>query len=285
MILDFYADLYFLINMSMDLICFYLLASILKIKLPVKRALLACAVGGAYSVFSLIYGISGILSVICDALICLFMVIIIYLERERKVSYYIALSALYLGISMLIGGIMTAIFTFLERVGVDTDYIDGDSISIFLFAAIALVSAIASLKTTKTMSQKTNIEKCKVRLKIDSKEKIFTALVDSGNMVESPLGRGVVFIDRKSLGDILPEDADKQFLSGNYTSHSAGAIPISTAAGNSICVTFKPDSLFISSDGDNGKIKEYESDCLISITDIQSGDYNAIIPKGAIRII
>lgn len=286
MILDVYADLYFLINFSMDLICFYLLASILRIKLPVKRAIIACAIGGLYSVFSLILGIDSILGVICDALVCLFMVIIIYLEKERKISYYIALSALYLGISMLIGGIMTAVFTFLNRIGVETDYIEGDSISLFLFASIALISAILSLKGTRAISKKGQRRMCNIRVKMDSKEKSFMCLVDSGNTVESPLGRGVIFIDRDSIGSIIPNDADKRFLSGEYSLHSAGAIPINTAAGSSICVTFKPDSLFISPIGDKGELLcEYQSDCLISLTDIKETDYNAIIPETAIRII
>ena len=284
MILDVYADLYFLINFSMDLICFYLLSSILRIKLPIRRAVIASAIGGIYSVCALIFSISGILGVICDTLICLFMVVIIYIERERKISYYIALSALYLGISMLIGGIMTAVFTFLNRLGVDTDYVEGDSISLFLFAAIALVSAVLSLKGSRAISKKAQSRMCNIRVKMDSAEKSFRCLVDSGNMVESPLGKGVIFIDRDSLGDIIPHDADKKFLLGQYTSHSAGAIPISTASGGSVCVTFKPDSLFISPIGNKGEsMGEYQSDCLISITDIKSADYNAIIPETAIR--
>ena len=86
MILDLYADLYFLINFSMDLICFYLLASILHIKLPMRRALIASGIGGIYSVCALVLGVSGFLGVIFDALICLFMIIIIYLERGRRIS-------------------------------------------------------------------------------------------------------------------------------------------------------------------------------------------------------
>ena len=286
MILDVYADLYFLINFSMDLICFYLLASILHIKLPVRRAVLASALGGAYSVCALIFGISGFLSVLFDVFICLSMVLIIYFERKQKVSYYLAIAALYLGISMLIGGIMTAIFTFLNKIGVDTDSINGDSISLFLYALVALVSAIFSLKGTRAISKKSGNKMCRVRVKIDSSEKSFSALVDSGNMVQTPLGKGVIFIDRESARDILPPDADKQFLSGQYTLHGAGAIPMNTASGDSLCVTFKPDSLFLSPIDDRGNAtREYPSDCLISIADIKGSDYNAIIPENAIRII
>lgn len=286
MFLDVYLDLYFLINLSMDLICFYILSSVLKIKLPPKRAIIASTVGGIYSCVALIAGITGILSVICDALVCLFMVIIIYIERERKASYYIALSALYIGISMLIGGVMTAIFTFLNRIGLDTDYVSGDSISVFLFAAIALVSAIASLKATKTISRRGSKKKCRIRIKMNEQEKSLFGLVDSGNMVESPLGRGVIFVDRKSVSEMLPNDADKQFLSGKYTPIGAGAISINTASGSSVCVTFNPDAIFISPIDDMGReTQEYESDCLISLTDISCDEYSAIIPESAIRII
>ena len=286
MILDVYIDLYFLINFSMDLICFYLLASILHIKLPVWRTLFAAALGGAYSVCALVLGISGFFSALFDVLVCISMILIIYFEKKKKLSYYAAIAALYLGISMLIGGIMTAIFTFLNKIGVDTDSIDGDSISLFIFSAIALTSAILSLRGTRAISKKSSNKMCRVRVKMDSNEKSFSALVDSGNTVESPLGKGVIFIDRESAHDLLPHDADKQFLSGQYTLHGAGAIPMRTASGSSLCVTFKPDSLFISPIDDCGNATcEYPSDCLISITDIKSNDYNAIIPENAIRII
>ena len=181
---------------------------------------------------------------------------------------------------------MTAIFTFLNKIGVDTDAVDGDSISIFIFAAIALISAILSLKGTRVIAKKSGNRLCRVRVKFDSCEKVFSALVDSGNTLQTPLGKGVIFIDRESAADLLPIDADKQFLSGQYTLHGAGAIPMSTASGNSLCVTFRPDSLFLSPiDGKGNTTCEYRSDCLISITDVKGDNYNTIIPENAIRII
>lgn len=283
MIIDVYIDLLFLINFSMDLICFYIVSSILKKKLPPLRTLIASAVGGIYSVFALIGSLGGTTLVLCDLLICIFMVSLIFYDKEKGFSHYASICALYLGISMLLGGIMSGIFTLLSKLGIKSNSADTDSISVFLFATIALISAILSIRGVRILSKHSKQRFCRLRIKLGEHEYSLLGFIDTGNLVLSPLGKGVIFVDRKIISGSIPEDADKRFLRGEYYSHGASAIPINTASGSSVCVTFKPDAIFISPQKENGEYgKEYKSDCLISIFDVQGRDFGAIVPESAI---
>ena len=283
MTVDVYIDLLFLINFSMDLLCFYITSMIMKQKLPVLRSLLAAGAGGIYSVFALLGSLDGVLIVLCDVLICIFMILLIFGNNESGFFRYASLCILYLGISMLLGGVMSGIFTLLGKLGIKANQTDSDSISVFLFASIALISAILSIRGIKMLSKKSGQRWCRLRIKLNGREYSLLGFVDTGNLVLSPLGKGVVFVDRKTVSDAIPADADKKFLRGEYYDFSASAIPINTASGSSLCVTFKPDAIFISPQKDNGEYAtEYESDCLISISDIQNKDFDAIVPESAV---
>lgn len=283
MIVDVYIDLLFLINFSMDLLCFYITSIIMKQKLPALRSLLAAGAGGIYSVFALLGSLDGVSLVLCDVLICIFMILLIFGNNESGIFRYASLSILYLGISMLLGGIMSGIFTLLGKLGIKADRADGDSISVFLFASIALISAILSIRGVKMLSKKGKQRMCRVRIKLGKCEYSLLGFIDTGNLVLSPLGRSVIFIDKDIISDSIPKDADKKFLRGEYFDFGASAISVNTAAGSALCVTFKPDFIYISPQKENGEYaNEYKSDCLISALDIQSKEYGAIVPESVI---
>ena len=286
MIVDVYVDLLFLINFSMDLLCFYITATVLKQKLPIARAVAASGIGGVYSVFALIGSLDGITTVLCDVLICTFMVLLTFCDNQRGLLYYASVCALYLGISMLLGGVMSGMFTLLSKLGIKANSADKDNISAFLFAGIALLSAILSIRGIRLLSKRGKQRFCRLRIKLREREYSLLGFIDTGNLVSSPLGKGVIFIDRKITSDSIPADADKKYLQGEYYDFGASAIPINTASGSSICVTFKPSAVFISLQKENGEYaNEYECDCLISIFDLQNKDFGAIVPESAVNNI
>ena len=114
-ILDVYADLFFLINFSMDYICLYITGKILKIKVTAAKYVISSVLGGLYSVIALFLNVGAILAFIIDILICIIMTAICFYHKGDKVKNIITSSLLYIGISMLIGGVMTAIFNLLNK--------------------------------------------------------------------------------------------------------------------------------------------------------------------------
>ena len=112
---DVYADLLFLINFSMDYLCLYICAKIMRRKMRLPRMLIASIIGGIYSVVSLFIPSQSIISLIIDALVCIVMCAIVFSEPSRRAASTLLCSFLYVGISMMTGGCMTAIFNLLNR--------------------------------------------------------------------------------------------------------------------------------------------------------------------------
>lgn len=78
-----YADLLFLINFSMDFLCFYITATLLHRKLSLLRAIIASAFGAIYAVFALLAGFTITLSVIFDIFVCILMCIIVFYGKKK----------------------------------------------------------------------------------------------------------------------------------------------------------------------------------------------------------
>ena len=79
-----YADLLFLVNFSMDFLCFYFLCLLLHKRLPVLRVCVASALGGAYSVASLFINSGAHLRFGLDVSVPVLMCIIAFASRKIR---------------------------------------------------------------------------------------------------------------------------------------------------------------------------------------------------------
>ena len=113
-----YADILFLINFSMDFLCLYISSKILSIKLSSIRAILSATLGGVYSVLALFLPSAYGLSFIVDVGVCLLMCLVAWGKARKKGDLFVG-AAFYFAISMALGGVMTAIFNLLNRLGFD----------------------------------------------------------------------------------------------------------------------------------------------------------------------
>ena len=145
MVTDVYADLLFLINFSMDYLCLYICARVLHRKMSLVKMIIAASIGGIYSVISLLLGLGGILSLTVDVAVCVAMCAIVFAEKTQRVSSTLLCSFLFVGISMMTGGAMTAIFNLLNRLELPIDSVGEDGISPYLFAILAIISGLSVL--------------------------------------------------------------------------------------------------------------------------------------------
>ena len=286
-----YIDLLFLINFSMDYLCLYICGKVLRKKLKLLRLIIAAAAGGAYSVISLFSPFSPTINLIIDAIFCLVICAIAFAENGRRLSSTLLCGFLFVGISMMTGGAMTAIFNFLNRLDLPLDSIDGDGISTYLFAIIAAVAGIITLRSGEIISKRSDIKECKLTLTISGKTATFFALSDSGNLVKDPLsGKNVVLIDRSSLSHLVDVSVFDKFLEGQQPPASSGLkglriVPIKTAGGKSFLAAAIPEILFAEVGTQKGKTHTLELDALIAPSDIgkSAEGYQAIVPSQIIK--
>lgn len=290
MVQDVYIDLLFLINFSMDYLCIYICSKVLHRKMKLPRMLASAALGGIYSVASLFLPISSAASLALDCAICLVMCAIVYLEKGRTIGSLLLSTFLFIGISMMTGGCMTAIFNLLNKLNLPLNLVEADGISTYLFAALALIAGIISLKSGQIISRRAPIKECKLHIRFCGKDFEFLGFSDSGNLVRDPItGKPIIFVDRSTIEKQLPLDFLDRFAEGKLDRDAPcknlRIIALRTAAGSSIAVAAAPESIFIEHQDKNGKTITGELSALISPTEIgkSAQGYTAIVPAEIIK--
>ena len=108
-----YGDLLFLINFSMDFLCFYITCLLLHRKLPLIRGCMASALGGVYSVLALFWATEQTFALILDLLCCFAMCALVFFVKKTTVWKIIKASVLYFFVSMLLGGTLAGVAFFI----------------------------------------------------------------------------------------------------------------------------------------------------------------------------
>ncbi len=287
---DVYIDILFLINFSMDYLCIYICSKVLHRKMKLSGMVIASAIGGIYSVLSLFLPFSNWYALAIDVAVCLIMCAVVYSEKGRGIGSFFLSSFLFIGISMMTGGCMTAIFNLLNKLDLPLDQIEADGISTYMFAILAIIAGIISLKSGEFISRRSSVMECKLTITFCKKKFEFFGFSDSGNLVRDPIsGKAVIFIDRKVLEKEMPISFMDDFIKGKIDPYSPcrniRLISYKTASGSTIAAAVMPDSINAEFIDKKGKNVSISLDALISPCEIGSGagGYNAIIPAEIIK--
>jgi hypothetical protein len=252
--------------------------------------LISASVGGAYSVASLFIPNIPAIELLIDALVCLIMCAIVFAEKGRQLSSTLLCAFLFIGISMMTGGCMTAVFNLLNRLELPLDQIDGDGISTYLFAALAAIAGIISLRSGELISRRANVGECSLNVTIGDKTLDIKALSDSGNLVKDPLsGRAVVLIDRSELKKIVDVSIFEKYKEGTLSESTnikgLRLIPINTAAGSGFLCAALPQKLSVEFTLSKKRTVKRDLDALIAPSDIKNSamGYGAIVPSEILK--
>lgn len=202
-----YVDLFFLINFSMDFLCFYLTSRLLSHRISVVRCAAASALGGVYACVSLFLGLGGIWSFLLDIAACFVMSAVATLKKDSAKDIF-GYSIVYSACSVVMGGAMTALYSLFNRLDLDSLFGEdsgGDGISVWLFALLALISAAISLGGLKTFKRKSSRPIGQVEIAYGQKSAKLKALCDSGNMLTEPISSKPCIVAQSSeIKKILP---------------------------------------------------------------------------------
>ena len=265
---DVYIDLYFLINTSMNLLCLVLTASLLHRKIHRWRAILGAAVGGAYAIGALLFGSGGVLGLVSDCAVAFVMCAITFSTKRCTVWRLLQCTAVQTLTSMILGGVMTALYSMLNRLHLPFEALQGDNLSVW---SLAILSAFSGLITAFGgrffgFSQKT--KSVTLRVVVFGKEITLCAMVDTGNLLRDPVsGHSVIVAEEeqllailpKSLAEALKSPSVERWLSERAYNSRIRIIPTHTAAGTRMLPAIIPDSVTIT-DADGA----YPADYLIA---------------------
>ncbi len=200
-----YADLLFLVNFSMDLLCFYLCARLLHRPLILWRGVLASALGGVYAVAALFLTVGRAPAFLLDAAVCVALCAVAMASRGERWRSLLKLSALYLLVSMLLGGVMTALYAQLNRIPGVTDRVEEDGMSAWLFFGLALVSSVLTALWGRCFRRATGKTRVTVIVEEGGRRAELCGIVDSGNLLRDPIsGRAVIPAEAEELRTVAP---------------------------------------------------------------------------------
>ena len=287
---DVYADILFLINFSMDYLCLYICARILHRRFRLVKMVAAAAFGGIYSIVSLFLPFSPFWALLADGIVCIAICAIAFAERGQGRYSFFVTAFLFIGISMMTGGCMTAIFNLLNKLDLPLELISSDKLSTYVFAVLALIGGIISLKSGQIISRRGAVGECKLFVRFCGEDFVFSGFSDSGNLVREPIsGRPVIFLDRSVFEKKLSLDFLDSYANGKFDTsfpcRKLSLVSFHTAAGGSIAVAAFPDSLRIEFEGGKGKIRTVYPDALICPVTLgkSSQGYNAVIPSEIVK--
>ncbi|MBQ4112571.1 MAG: sigma-E processing peptidase SpoIIGA [Clostridia bacterium] len=248
MTVEIYGDLLFLINMGMDALCLGLTGRILNQRLPRGRFWLASVLGGIYAVVALFLDVGQALALAADGAVCLGMCWLVF--GGRGPGGVLGATGLYFFLSMALGGIMTALYQGLNRLGLDQWLPDGEEgMGVWLFTLLALLATALSLWGGKRFKHSSMLQICAVELWLSDVSVTVEGMVDTGNLLREPIsGRPVLCTEAKWLAPLLPNEW-KEIMQNGITDqtdsldHLRGLrlIPTSTADGEALLIGFLPD--------------------------------------------
>ena len=181
MAVEVYADLLFLINAGMDGLCFCLTGRLLHHRLSPWRVLLGAVIGGLYAVMALLLEAGQAVALLFDVAVCLVMCAI------GKNRFFLSV-AVYFVLSMVLGGVMTALYNLLNRIGFAESLPDGeDGIGTWLFALLALVGSGITLWGGRFFRRLAAVRHCRVTVELEGLQVELEGMVDTGNLLKDPL--------------------------------------------------------------------------------------------------
>ena len=287
-----YADVLFLINFSMDFLVFYICARLSGKRLHVLRSGIAAAIGGVYGIASLFLPEGGVIALLCDISSMFLICAIAFYRRIDRFRDFLGRCALFAGVSAILGGIMTAIYTLLNRSGLAAlEGESGDDVSVWLFAILAAAGGAASFVGGRRMRRIAVTKQAEIEIAFGSKKVRLRGMTDTGNMLTDPLsGRAVAICELDAVKELFPAelysfwrnaDSFRSALPSEYASKlrfipAKGAIASKTAL---ICA-FVPDSFSLVYDNERAEV-----DILVAPVPykLSAGESRALLPPGIIQ--
>lgn len=282
---DVYVDLLFIIDFSMDFLCFYITSRLLHKKITPIRTILGASVGGLYSVLVLFLSTGRLSAFVIDILVCFFMCAVVFLSKDDGIKRLIVSAFVYIFVSSVIGGLMTAMFNLLNRINPFGDEIpERDGVSVWIFALLAALSGIISITGSSFFRQNISRRKCSVLVKYGKRTVTLKGLNDSGNLLKDTLtGKCVIPISLAKSETLFPpriikaiKQKDVSLLDKTNAEEAKRVrlIPCYNTSGATMMIAVIPDDIRIIDESGTS----HSVDAAVAPTYVGSEEFEALVP-------
>ena len=252
---EIYGDVLFLINFSMDFLSLFITGKIMHLKMNKWRLLASATFGGVYGVASLFFPFDGVLLVLANVACALLMCLAAF-HMKKCMPATLVSCLLFYGVGMLLGGVMTAIYS---RLGRYTGYISiGGSIAtvfgdipIWAFGLAAGAAALVTYICGRVAARKSSAENVRVTVGCGGRRADINCLVDSGNLLAEPItGTPVIFLKSDVAAGVFPSEMlsamkEKGICASIETMKRLRFVPSASVNGEGTVTAAVPDFCYI----------------------------------------
>lgn len=283
--MDVYVDMLFLVNGGMDALCLCLTARMLHRSLPLWRLASAAVMGGVYGVLALFIEVAAPAALVIDVAVCLAMCCMAFGRRRLWLT-----GGLYLLVSMVMGGVMTALYHWLNRAGAAALLPSGEEgLSSIAFLLLAMIGGGVTFLWGRVFRKAESRRETAVTLSITYGGKTVTlsGMIDSGNLLTDPVGGLPVIAVKREAVESLWSPSLKAFLAAPaLTAESLShipegrrlrLIPTDTATGAGLLVAVLPDEITLAEVGKNAP--PHRVSALISPVPLAGSPSEAMVPS------
>lgn len=255
-----YIDLYFLVNLTCDLICLAVTGRVLHLSSKLARLIFAASLGALYSCCTVVFDFPNPVAPVMFLTVPIIMILVTYGKADLRVLFKELF--VYTSSSLVLGG---GLRLFFEHIG--------ERISFGVFFAVCFCIFFVLICFFDIFSVSTKISHIELEVLCRGKKHILRLLCDSGNLVHDPFDSlPVILIKREIFDKIFPQSImyDKEVAQAL----KLRIIPISTASGKALIPAARAESLTYSV---NGK----KIDCtalLAGCENAEFADFDGIFP-------
>ena len=240
-----YADVLFLIDISMDFLALYITAKALKLKVSNALFILSAAIGALFSVFTVIaHRQSLLLAIVVSIAMCIVAFI------GCKIKTKLICIGVFYGVNMLLGGAMTVIFNLFNTLTEANRHliIEGESVTVpskmpLTIFYIGFIAAVILIKIAFTVFERRPKGKpLTLEVNFRGKKTNLTVIEDSGNRLIEPIsGEPIIFLKQNAIERV----ADRYVVSslkmesefyGGSTKEKFRVVIFDTVNGKDMCV-------------------------------------------------
>lgn len=274
-----YVDIVFLENVFMNSIILLATGVILKDKTRIIRNLISSSIGAVYAIIIYTSHIEIYSNIFLKIMLSLVIVYIAFKPQNTK-SLLKHLIIFYLT-SFTFGGVAFALLYFVRPQDIllqNGALIGTYPIKMILIGGIVgFVIITISFKNIKGKLKREDIY-CNVKLNVEEKTKIITALIDTGNFLKDPITKiPVIVAERESLKELFPDE----ILLNTSKIINGGSIDLGEYASKVRVIPFKSlgkdNGLLLGIKIDEAYI-EYQ-DNVYEIKNVIIGIYNGILSR------
>ncbi len=249
-----YGDVLFFVNFSMDFLTLYVTAQVLHRRVRPLRMALAAGIGAIYGVAACFMGGWLLFQIAVNLAVSLLMCYVAFGQRV------LSCCALFYGAGCLLGGVMTALYGFVNRLsGTQAIIVEGSyrtlsgEIPLGWMAVVAGITGAAAIAGGRFRNRQKTAQTCVLTIVEEGISHAVNGILDSGNLLTDPLGgRPVIVVTKAVLLPILPsalrmvfeeEDLTALSLLPSELARRVRLIPSHSVNGDAMLLAFVPASL------------------------------------------